>query len=43
MPKDCEAGCYHRQFDFIASPTDPFHLFALMLFALMKDLRKSLG
>jgi GNAT superfamily N-acetyltransferase len=36
--KDDEAGDYYRQFDFTASPTDPFHLFALM-----KDLRKTLG
>ncbi len=36
--KDDYASAYYQQFDFAPSPTDPWHLFALL-----KDLRKSLG
>ncbi len=36
--KDDNARRYYEQFDFLASPTDPFHLFVLL-----KDIRKRLG
>lgn len=36
--KDDEARGYYERFDFIASPTDPLHLFVLL-----KDLRKIAG
>ncbi|MGA8085992.1 MAG: GNAT family N-acetyltransferase [Terracidiphilus sp.] len=36
--KDDKASEYYRQFDFMASPTDPLHLFVLL-----KDLRKMVG
>lgn len=36
--KDERARQYYEQFDFIPSPTDPLHLFALL-----KDVRKQLG
>ncbi len=36
--KDDDAKRYYEQFDFIASPTDPLHLFVLL-----KDLRKTIG
>jgi predicted N-acetyltransferase YhbS len=36
--KDDHASYYYEQFDFVSSPTDPWHMFALL-----KDLRKSLG
>jgi GNAT superfamily N-acetyltransferase len=36
--KDDRARRYYEQFDFIASPTDPLHLFVLL-----KDLRKQFG
>lgn len=36
--KDERARQYYEQFDFVASPTDPLHLFVLL-----KDLRKSLA
>ncbi|MFN3549524.1 MAG: GNAT family N-acetyltransferase [Mesorhizobium sp.] len=36
--KDEEARAFYRRFDFVESPTDPLHLFALM-----KDLRNLTG
>lgn len=36
--KDETARSYYAQFGFVASPTDPFHLFVLM-----KDLRRIIG
>lgn len=36
--KDDAARRYYEQFDFVASPTDPLHLFVLL-----KDIRKHLG
>lgn len=36
--KDDAARRYYEQFDFVASPTDPLHLFVLL-----KDVRKNLG
>ena len=36
--KDDQAKHYYEQFDFIPSPTDPYHLFVLL-----KDLRRALG
>ena len=36
--KDDQAKLYYEQFDFIPSPTDPYHLFVLL-----KDLRRILG
>lgn len=36
--KDDKACCYYEQFDFVASPTDQFHLFLLL-----KDIRKRVG
>ena len=36
--KDDEAKAFYERFDFIASPTDPYHLFRLM-----KDVRAALG
>lgn len=36
--KDDEARRYYEQFDFVASPTDQFHLFVLL-----KDIRKRVG
>lgn len=36
--KDDQARRYYEQFDFISSPTDPLHLFALL-----KDLRRIAG
>ena len=36
--KDAEARAYYEQFGFVASPSDPFHLFVLM-----KDLRRLTG
>jgi GNAT superfamily N-acetyltransferase len=36
--KDDEARRYYGQFDFVASPTDQFHLFVLL-----KDIRKRVG
>jgi hypothetical protein len=35
--KDDAARLYYEQFDFVASPTDPLHLFVLL-----KDIRKQL-
>jgi len=36
--KDDEAKAFYERFDFLASPTDPYHLFQLM-----KDIRAALG
>jgi GNAT superfamily N-acetyltransferase len=36
--KDDTARCYYEQFDFVASPADPLHLFVLL-----KDIRKRVG
>ncbi|MBX3027871.1 GNAT family N-acetyltransferase [bacterium] len=36
--KDDEARAFYEHFDFVASPTDPYHLFLLL-----KDLRAALG
>jgi GNAT superfamily N-acetyltransferase len=36
--KDAEAQRYYEQFDFAASPTDPFHLLVLL-----KDIRRHVG
>ena len=36
--KDDEARQYYEQFDFVASPTDPLHLFVLL-----KDVRRAVG
>jgi predicted N-acetyltransferase YhbS len=36
--KDGEAKAFYERFDFVASPSDPYHLFRLL-----KDIRKALG
>ena len=36
--KDDEAKAFYERFDFVASPSDPYHLFRLL-----KDIRKALG
>lgn len=36
--KDDEAKAFYERFDFLASPTDPYHLFRLM-----KDIRAAVG